>query len=203
MYPLIFKRLFDLFFSIVLLPLLFVIIMIIGFIIIILDQYPVFYNAKRLGKDGKTFTMYKFRTMVVNAPDIRLPDGSTYNSNDDPRVTKIGRFLRNTSIDELPQIINVFIGDMSFIGNRADPVDWLEKYTEDEKIILHLRPGITGYNQAYFRNSVDGVEKLKNDIYYTKNISFGLDIKIFFRTIKTILYRENLHVDKSRIRENI
>jgi len=198
MYSIIVKRLFDLFFATILLPLLFVTIIIISFIIVIFDQYPVFYNAKRLGKNGKTFTMYKFRTMIVNAPDIRLPDGSTFNSDDDPRVTKIGRFLRNTSIDELPQIINVLIGDMSFIGNRADPVDWLNRYSEDEKIILYLRPGITGYNQAYFRNSADGAEKLRNDIYYAKNISFGLDVKIFFRTIKTILYRENLHVDKSK-----
>jgi lipopolysaccharide/colanic/teichoic acid biosynthesis glycosyltransferase len=172
---------------------------IVGILIFVSDKGPVFYNANRIGRYGKPFKMFKFRTMVVNAPDIRLSDGSTYNSEDDPRVTKIGRFLRNTSIDELPQIINVLIGDMSFIGNRADPLDWLDKYLEDDRIIIKLRPGITGYNQAYFRNSATSAEKLRNDVYYAKNISFVLDVKIFFRTIKTILYRENLHVDKSRI----
>ena len=122
--------------------------------------------------------MFKFRTMIVNAPDIRLSDGSTYNGDDDPRITRVGRFLRKTSIDELPQILNVLLGDMSFIGPRPDPVDWLDKYSEKEKIILSVRPGITGYNQAYYRNSADGAMKLKNDVYYAENISFSLDLSL-------------------------
>ncbi|GAA6465817.1 hypothetical protein K220099C10_16630 [Bacteroides thetaiotaomicron] len=144
--------------------------------------------------------MFKFRTMIVNAPDIRLSDGSTYNGDDDPRITRVGRFLRKTSIDELPQILNVLLGDMSFIGPRPDPVDWLDKYSEKEKIILSVRPGITGYNQAYYRNSADGAMKLKNDVYYAENISFSLDMKIFFKTIKTVLLHENINVDQARLK---
>lgn len=195
-----FKRILDVFFSILLLPLL--LLGSIGNMIFIYldDKGPLFYNAQRLGKKGKSFKMYKFRTMMVNAPDIRLSDGSTYNGDDDPRITRVGRFLRKTSIDELPQILNVLLGDMSFIGPRPDPVDWLDKYSEKEKIILSVRPGITGYNQAYYRNSADGAMKLKNDVYYAENISFSLDMKIFFKTIKTVLLHENINVDQARLK---
>lgn len=162
------------------------------------DGGPVFYCGKRIGKNGKPFRMMKFRSMKVNAPDIRLEDGSTYNAEDDPRVTKIGRFLRKTSIDELPQIFNILAFQMSFIGPRPDPIDWLEKYREDEKGFLRVRPGITGYNQAYYRNNAEAQLKIENDNYYAEKISFWLDIKIFFKTIQTVLKRENLYVDKSR-----
>jgi len=124
-----------------------------------------------------------------------LPDGSTYNAEDDPRVTKIGKFLRKTSIDELPQIFNVLKGEMSFIGPRPDPVDWLNKYTEEEKVFLTVKPGITGYNQAYFRNSVDANTKIKNDIFYAENISFILDLKILLKTLQTVFSRQNIHIN--------
>lgn len=194
------KRFLDVSFAILLLPLL--LLGIIGVIILIFfdDKETLFYNAQRLGRNGRPFKMYKFRTMIVNAPDIRLSDGSTYNGDDDPRITRVGRFLRKTSIDELPQILNVLLGDMSFIGPRPDPVDWLDKYSEKEKIILSVRPGITGYNQAYYRNSADGAMKLKNDVYYAENISFSLDMKIFFKTIKTVLLHENINVDQARLK---
>jgi len=133
--------------------------------------------------------------MIVDAPDIRLPDGSTYNAEDDPRVTKIGKFLRKTSIDELPQIFNVLQGEMSFIGPRPDPVDWLNKYTEEEKVFLTVKPGITGYNQAYFRNSVDANTKIKNDIFYAENISFILDLKILLKTLQTVFSRQNIYIN--------
>ena len=106
--------------------------------------------------------------------------------------------MRKTSIDELPQILNVLIGDMSWIGIRPDPLDWLERYTDAERIILSVKPGITGYNQAYFRNSVDGAVKLRNDVYYAEHISFWLDVKIFFKTIKTVLFREHVNIDDNR-----
>lgn len=194
------KRIIDLFFSLLVLPLILPITIIVYMFIYFDDKGPLFYNAQRLGRNGKTFKMYKFRTMMVNAPDIRLSDGSTYNGDDDPRITRVGRFLRKTSIDELPQILNVLLGDMSFIGPRPDPVDWLDKYSEKEKIILSVRPGITGYNQAYYRNSADGAMKLKNDVYYAENISFSLDMKIFFKTIKTVLLHENINVDQARLK---
>lgn len=135
--------------------------------------------------------------MKVNAPDIRLEDGSTFNGENDPRVTKIGKFLRKTSIDELPQFLNVLVGQMSIIGPRPDPLDWLDRYPDDIKVFLTVRPGITGYSQAYFRNSADGYEKMQNDAYYAKNLSFGLDVKIFFKTIVTVFKQENIYKDTS------
>ncbi|MCE5344873.1 MAG: sugar transferase [Bacteroidales bacterium] len=192
------KRMLDLLVSLIALPFVGIIIILVGLIIYLLDRGSVFYNAKRLGRNGIPFTMYKFRTMTENAPDIRLPDGSTYNAEDDPRVTRTGRFLRSTSIDEIPQIINVFLGDMSFIGPRPDPIDWLDKYVPDEKIFLSVRPGITGYNQAFFRNCADGKTKIENDVYYAINISFFLDLKIVLRTFRTLIFRENIYVDDSR-----
>ena len=157
------------------------------------DGGPVFYLAKRSGLYGKPFNMYKLRSMKVNAPDIRLADGSTYNGEDDPRVTKFGRFARKTSIDELPQILNVLKGDMSFIGPRPDSASYLDQYTDEERVILNVRPGITGYNQAINRNAVGTKEKLQNDIYYVEKISFLFDVKIIFLTIKAVLCSKNVY----------
>ena len=108
----------------------------------------------------------------------------------------MGAFLRKTSLDEIPQILNVLKGDMSWIGPRPDPLDWLDKYNEEERVFLNVRPGITGYNQAYYRNSANAQEKINNDVYYAKNISFALDVKIIFKTIKTVLFRENVNVTR-------
>lgn len=193
MYKVFVKRLLDLVFSVLLLPFLLIVILIFAPIIFLVDRGPVFYNAQRIGKNGKLFKMYKFRTMRVNAPDIRLEDGSTYNSDSDPRVTKIGKFLRKTSIDELPQILNVFNGTMSFIGPRPDTPKGAHRYLEEEKFFLTVRPGITGYSQAYFRNSVDGKTKALNDMYYAQHISFWFDVKIFLKTIITVLSRKGTY----------
>ena len=183
MYKHFFKRLFDIIFGLIGLPFFLLSVIIFAPIIFFTDRGPAFYNAQRIGKNGKLFKMFKFRSMKVNAPDIRNADGSTYNGDDDPRVTKIGRFMRKTSVDELPQILNILFGQMSLIGPRPDPPDDMEVYTEEQKKKLAVRPGLTGYNQAYFRNSIDGNEKMKNDDYYAKNLSFWLDFKIFMQTI--------------------
>lgn len=198
MYIHFFKRVFDLIVVLCALPFVLIVICILGPIIYIEDKGPIFYKAQRIAKGGKPFAMYKFRSMKVNAPDIRLADGSTYNSDDDPRVTKIGKFMRNTSLDEIPQFLNVLFGDMSLIGIRPDPLDWLDVYNEREKVILTVKPGITGYNQAYYRNSADGALKLKNDVYYAENISLALDSRIVLKTIKTVLFRENVNIDSDR-----
>lgn len=191
------KRILDFIIGLMALPFIVVITLIMAPIIYFNDKGPIFYNASRLGKNGKPFKMYKYRSMMVNAPDIRNKDGSTYNGDDDPRVTKVGRFMRKTSIDELPQFLNVLLGDMSLIGPRPDPLDDMEIYTEYQKKKLNVRPGITGYNQAYYRNSVEQNEKFEHDVYYAENISFFLDIKIFFKTIATILTRDNVYNDAS------
>lgn len=195
MYKHFFKRVFDFILSLICLPFLLLFFLVVAIAIKIDDRGPVFYSAKRIGRNGKLFKMIKFRSMKVNAPDIRLADGSTYNGDDDPRVTRVGKFIRKTSIDELPQLLNVFVGQMSFIGPRPDPEDWLDKYTDEERVFLSVRPGITGYSQAYFRNEADGKEKIKNDVYYAKHCTLWMDIKIFFKTIATVFKRENTYKD--------
>lgn len=193
------KRLFDFLIALVALPFVLMVIAVVAPFIWLEDKGPVFYNAKRIGRNGKLFPMMKFRSMKVNAPDIRNADGSTYNGDDDPRVTKIGRFMRRTSIDEIPQLLNVLIGDMSLIGPRPDPPDDMEIYTERQKTKLAVRPGITGYNQAYFRNSVEQNEKFENDVYYKEHVSFLLDVKILLKTIVTVLKRDNVYNNASNV----
>lgn len=193
MYKNFVKRLLDLIIGLLGFPFFITILIIFAPIIYITDRGPVFYNAKRIGKNGKLFMMYKFRSMYVNSPDIRLVDGSTYNGEDDPRVTKVGKFLRVTSIDELPQLLNMINGTMSLIGPRPDPPDWLGKYPNDIKVFLTVRPGLTGYSQAYFRNSANGIEKMKNDAYYATHCSFLTDLRIFFKTIEVVFARDNAY----------
>lgn len=160
------------------------------------DRGPIFFNAERRGLKGKVFKMYKFRSMYVNAPDIRNDDSSTYNSDTDPRVTKVGRILRKTSLDEVPQFLNVLKGDMSLIGPRPNLTSKpLESFDEYERKRITVRPGITGYNQAYFRNSIPQRQKYINDCYYVDHISFILDIKIVLQTVKTVLLSKNINTN--------
>jgi len=195
MYKKYIKRFIDLLIAIICFPLFLLAFIILAPIIKATDKGPVFYNAKRIGRYGKIFTMYKFRSMYVNAPDIRLSDGSTYNGDDDPRVTKVGKIMRATSIDELPQLLNILNGTMSLIGPRPDPPDWLDKYPDDIKVFLTVRPGLTGYSQAYYRNNADGEQKMKNDAYYAQHISFAFDVKIFFKSIITVLRHDGTYKD--------
>jgi len=197
MYKSFFKRLIDIVVALVALPFVLLAIIILAPIIYLTDKGPIFYNAPRLGKKGKIFNMYKLRSMRVNSPNLRNADGSTYNADDDPRVTKIGRIMRKTSLDELPQFLNVLKGDMSLIGPRAHLTTSYKGYDlldDLRKRRLDVRPGITGYNQAYYRNSVTADEKIKNDVYYVDNLSFVMDVKVIFKTIATVLKRENVYV---------
>ncbi|WP_271400412.1 sugar transferase [Salinicoccus roseus] len=195
MYKKYIKRIIDIFLAslvgMVFLPFL----IIISVLIKIEDRGPVFYLGDRIGKDCKKFKMIKFRSMKFNAPDIRNGDGSTFNSRKDPRVTKIGRVLRETSLDEIPQIFNVIKGDMSLLGPRASTWDALESFKSDEMDKMKVRPGISGFTQAYYRNGLSLREKRLKDAWYATNVSFGLDIKIFFKTIFTVLRREGLYTN--------
>ena len=138
--------------------------------------------------------MYKFRSMFNNAPDIRQEDGSTYNAKDDPRVTKIGKILRKTSLDEVPQLLNVLLGDMSIIGPRPFvPLNGKNNTSKDFEDRLKVKPGITGYTQAYFRNSISQDEKIRMDAEYARNVTFLGDIKILLKTIETVLQRKNIY----------
>ena len=187
------KMVIDFFIALVLLPILMLVLIPSAICIKLEDGGPVFYMGERLGRRGKVFKMYKLRTMKVNAPDIRLEDGSTYNAEDDPRVTRFGRFARKTSIDELPQILNILKGEMAFVGPRPDLPDDIKTYSKKERKILLVRPGITGYNQAVNSNSVTAHEKLKNDVYYVEHMSLAFDIKIILMTIKTVVSHKNVY----------
>lgn len=199
MYKLFLKRILDLLLSIILIPIIVVIGIPVALLIFFDDKGPIFYNGERLGKNGKIFKMYKFRTMKVNSKDIRNKDGSTFNGENDPRLTKIGKILRKTSIDELPQIINVIKGDMSLVGPRPDLPEHINLYTKKERKKLLVSPGITGYNQAYFRNSITWKKRLKNDVYYVENLSFILDLKILYNTIKMVIRKDGVYIEKKWI----
>lgn len=195
MYEKYIKRLFDFIISGACVALLTPLWIIVPILIKKDDDGAVFYRAPRIGKGCKKFYMLKFRSMSENNKDIRNPDGSTFNAENDPRVTKIGRTLRKTSIDELPQLINVLKGEMSLIGPRASTWDSLSAYKEDELDKMKVRPGISGYSQAYFRNSITMRKKRINDAWYANNVSFLLDLKIVLKTIQTVLFKKNLYTN--------
>lgn len=195
MYEKYIKRVFDVVVSIIAIAFLIPVWIIIPVIIKISDGGSVIYYAQRIGQDRKKIEMYKFRTMRENCEDIRNLDGSTYNSDDDFRVTSVGKILRKTSIDELPQLFNVIKGDMSIIGPRASEWNSLEQYLPHELDKMKVKPGITGYTQAYYRNSLPLREKRKYDAWYANNVSFVLDCKILIRTIRTVLLKENIYTN--------
>lgn len=190
MYKKYFKRILDISIGIMALPIFVLVYFVFGLIIKLEDRGPIFYKADRIGKDSKSFKMYKFRSMKMNAPTLLNEDGSTYNSKDDPRVTKIGKFMRETSIDEIPQILNVLKGDMSIVGPRASLTSALDTYKADEVDKMKVKPGITGYTQAYYRNGLSNREKRLKDSWYANNIDFNLDVKIFFKTFATVLKKK-------------
>lgn len=187
------KRIIDIIISLLVLPFVFVIGIPIAIAIKLEDGGDIFFRGLRYGKGMRKFPMYKFRSMKMNAIDIRNPDGTTFNSENDTRLTKIGAFLRKTSLDELPQFINVLLGDMSLIGPRPSPMGNEATYTNFVKKKFRVRPGITGYNQALKRNSASLEERYKNDVFYSENVSFALDLKIIFMTLKTVLLQKNVY----------
>ena len=191
------KRFADIIIGLVALPFLAVIVLIVGLAIKLDDGGPVFYWAKRIGKGSKIFDMYKFRSMIVNAPNWTNQDGSTYNAPDDDRVTRVGKFIRKTSIDELPQFFNVLIGNMTLIGPRASGAGALDNYQPDEVAKMDVTPGITGYTQAYFRNGLSVREKRLKDAWYAQNVTFWLDVKIFFKTFATVLTSREVYTNEA------
>ena len=165
------------------------------------DEGPMFYEHLRYGKDGKKFRIYKFRSMCIDA-DKRLKEYLEQNEEarkefeenhklkDDPRITKLGKFIRKTSIDELPQFVNVLKGDMSLIGPRPIVDGEIEKYGENKDKFLSVRPGLTGYWATNGRSDITYEERMKMELYYVDNISFKLDIQIFFKTIISVVKKE-------------
>lgn len=159
---------------------------------------PVLFKQKRIGKDGKVFTILKFRSMCQGAEHT---GSGVYSGKGDARVTRVGRVLRATSIDELPQIINILRGDMSFVGPRP-PLTYhpwpYEEYTEEQKRMFEVRPGITGWAQVHGRKDVEWHRRIDMNIWYVNNISFLLDMKIVIMTIfKVIANSDNENVEQT------
>ena len=204
MYRLFFKRVIDIVGALILLPFVLLEIIIMAPFIWLTDKGPVFYNAIRAGKGYKPFKMFKLRSMFVNSPDLKNPDGSTFNSDNDSRVTPIGRFLRKTSLDEFPQFLNILKGDMSFVGPRPKLFKEGRLANEtDENIIksFSVKPGVTGYAQAYYRNSITQDEKFKWDAYYADNLTFWMDIKIIWQTVVSVIARKNINTEQSYLKK--
>ncbi len=190
------KRIFDIIISLFSLIILFPIFTIVGILIKLNSEGPIFFRQERVGKNGKIFKIYKFRTMVINAENIGL--GYSVKK-DDPRITKIGKYLRSTGIDELPQIINVLKGEMSLVGPRPTLFYQVKKYSAWEKRRLEMRPGITSLMIISGHNKLSWPEKIKTDIYYIDHWSLRLDSKILFRTVWVIIFtREGIYEDNPK-----
>ena len=197
LYQIVFKRIFDILLCVMILPFVLLVTIPIAVAIKLEDGGPIFYKSRRLGIGFTEFDMLKFRSMKVNAPDLRNDDGSTYNSPTDDRVTRVGYFLRQTSLDELPQLFNVLLGNMSLLGPRPGDVESKDTYEEDEKDKMLVRPGISGYTQANYRNSIGVREKRLYDAWYAHNVSLWLDVKILFKTVVAVLKKDNVYTNDS------
>ena len=196
LYQKVVKRILDVLICLLILPFVLLVTIPVAIIIKLEDGGPVFYRSMRIGLGFKEFGMLKFRSMKVNAPDLRNEDGSTYNSAVDLRVRKIGKRLRETSLDEIPQFFNVLFGQMSLIGPRAGDIESKDTYEKDEKDKLLIRPGISGYAQAYYRNGLKVRENRMIDAWYAHNVSFLLDVKIVFKTIETVFKHDNIYTNR-------
>lgn len=181
------KRVFDIILSSVALIVLSPILLVVAAIIKIESPGPVIFKQVRLGRFGKPFTIYKFRSMCVNAEKT---GSGQYSFKNDPRVTKVGHIIRALSVDELPQLINILKGDMSLIGFRP-PLTYhpwtYDEYTDEQKRMFALRPGVTGWAQVHGRKDVPWEERIKMGIWYVENVSFWLDIKILFMTVYKVI----------------
>ena len=194
----IFKRFLDFIFSIIFIIVLIPLFLIIGLLIKLNSKGSVIYIQRRIGKNNTSFSCYKFRTMktqskyilkeiLIQNPDFKNEFEKTRKLINDPRITDIGKFLRLTSLDELPQIFNVFKGDMSFIGPRPIVKSEIKKYGKNFKKAFSIKPGISGMWQVSGRNKLSYRQRVKLDVFYAKNINFLLDFKIFMKTLIVIL----------------
>ncbi len=182
MYRHFFKRFFDIVLSLLVLVILSPVFLITAIAIKIDSKGPVLFKQERLGKGGRVFKIYKFRSMCVNAEHT---GSGVYSGKGDARVTRVGRIIRATSIDELPQAVNILKGDMSFIGPRP-PLTYhpwpIEEYTDEQRKMFNVRPGITGWAQINGRKAVEWHDRIKLSVFYVEHLTMWLDIKIFFLT---------------------
>ncbi len=191
MYKAFFKRAFDVLFSFILLLLLSPLFLIVSVAVKLDSKGPVFFKQERIGLNARVFKIYKFRSMCVGAESMGT---GQYSFSGDPRVTRVGKILRATSLDELPQLINIIKGDMSFIGPRP-PLTYhpweISEYTDEQLRMFELRPGITGWAQVHGRKDVEWHERIRLNVWYVDNCTFLLDIRIFFKTIFSIVKNED------------
>lgn len=189
------KRLMDIFGSILGMIILTPLFIIIAFSIKLTSKGPILFKQDRLGKNGKVFKIFKFRTMVVNAE--KIGDGLTVKNENDNRITRVGKFLRKTSLDELPQLLNVLIGNMSLVGPRPPvtyyPYDGYENYPSWTIKRFKMRPGVTGLTQITVRNSVSWDERILVDNKYVHKFNILFDIKILFITILKLFKKSNIY----------
>ena len=187
MYKKYVKRVIDLLLSVFGLIIVSPILLITALAIKIDSKGPIIFKQKRLGQYGKEFNIYKFRTMCVGAENM---GSKQYSFKADPRITRVGRILRATSIDELPQLLNIIKSEMSLIGFRP-PLTYhpfrFEEYTDEQKIMFELKPGITGWAQIHGRKEVEWSKRIELNVWYARNCSFFLDLKIFFVTIFKVM----------------
>ena len=185
MYRRFWKRFFDLFFAVMILLVSSPALLLIALAVRLDSKGPAVFSQRRLGKNGREFNMYKFRTMVVDAEK-----GGVYSDDGDPRLTRVGRILRKTSLDELPQCINIIRGDMSVVGFRP-PLTYhpwpFTDYTENQKRMFAVRPGITGWAQVHGRRTVEWHRRIEMNVWYAEHVSFWLDCKIVLMTILKVL----------------
>ena len=187
------KRGIDMGVSLLLLVLLSPLLIVTGLLVRLTSPGPVLFRQKRLGRNGKVFAICKFRTMRVDAPDIRNADGSAFSSDNDSRVTPVGKWLRKTSLDELPQFLNVLGGSMSLVGPRPDQTDQLAYYTEAETLRLAVKPGITGLAQISGRNTLSWEARKQLDITYVQQWSLRSDFVILARTLPYVLLQRGIN----------
>lgn len=191
MYKKYIKRLLDIILSLIAIIITLPIFLITGILVLIFLGKPAIFRQKRPGKNEKIFTMYKFRTMS-NKKD---KDGNLLP--DELRLTKLGKILRKTSLDEIPEFINILKGDMSFVGPRPLLVEYLPYYTEEEHHRHDVRPGLTGLAQVSGRNLLNWDDRFKKDIEYVNNVTFMNDFKIVFKTILIVLKKEGINSKKT------
>ncbi|SHI53124.1 sugar transferase [Lutispora thermophila] len=193
-FQIIVKNILDFIFSLLFLIILLPIFVIIAIVIKLDSKGSAFFIQERVGKDGKLFKVYKFRTMYQNNKQMKIDE--YYTEENDPRITRIGRFLRKTSLDELPQLINIIKGEMSFIGPRPTLKYQVDQYNEFQMQRLKMRPGVTGWAQVNGRNSIPWSERIKYDVYYVNNYSLFFDLKILLKTVKVVLSHDGIYGEK-------
>lgn len=190
------KRIADFLLAGIALILLAPLLLLLAILIRISSPGPIFFRQARLGKDGKVFEIYKFRTMHHNAPVLKNEDGSMWTGKEDPRIFTVGKILRKYSLDELPQFINVVLGDMSIVGPRPDLAEQRQLYVDNQERKLLMRPGITGWAMVNGRNTIPWERRIELDIWYIDNHSLWLDLKTALMTVPVLVFGLGIHQKK-------